>query len=205
MLLALKSRSLRTKLPKISAYSLFAVGALAILNYIFNLGTLFVSILGRDMTFTGRTSIWQALLNEKTNPLFGVGFYSFWLGDRVERLSEKYFYHLNEAHNGYLETYLNTGLIGLFLLVCLIIFSIRRLRSASQNNHSFIILRISIIYSTVLYNITEAVFDRMDIVWMAFLLALIKLPNRESPARLTDEMDLPWVLIPEDKLLLPST
>jgi hypothetical protein len=40
------------------------------------------------------------------------GFYSFWTAERIERLSSKYFYDLTEAHNGYIEVYLNGGLIG---------------------------------------------------------------------------------------------
>jgi exopolysaccharide production protein ExoQ len=72
----------------------------------------FVQIVGRDPTLHGRTEIWQALLREDVNPLFGQGYSGFWTSERMKRISELYYYTLNEAHNGYLETYLNTGLVG---------------------------------------------------------------------------------------------
>ncbi len=46
--------------------------------------------LGRDMTFTGRTDVWHALLGLHTDPLIGTGFCSFW-SDR---------YYLPSCRNG---------------------------------------------------------------------------------------------------------
>ena len=77
----------------------------------------FAQMVGRDPTFHGRTAIWAALLKQDINPLLGAGYYSFWSVERAHVISEHYYYTLNEAHNAYLETYLNSGLIGLFLLV----------------------------------------------------------------------------------------
>ena len=73
---------------------------------------------GKDPTLTDRTKIWAFVLGMHTNPLVGTGYQSFWLGPRLE-----YFWqnsglgHLNEAHNGYLEVYLELGLIGVSLLI----------------------------------------------------------------------------------------
>ena len=52
------------------------------------------------------------------NPIFGTGFESFWLGKRLEQLQGIFFFFPNEAHNGYLEVYLNLGLMGLFIVPC---------------------------------------------------------------------------------------
>ena len=56
-----------------------------------------------------------------TNPIFGTGFESFWLGERPKQLEGIFFFIPNEAHNGYLETYLTLGLIGVFLLIGLFV------------------------------------------------------------------------------------
>jgi len=117
ILLATKLSAIRNKvLRKFGVYSFALISALLLLHATLNLGDLLVGSFGRDMTFTGRTEIWQRCLQVDINPLVGVGYYSFWLGDRPEKISEGFFYKLNEAHNGYIETYLNSGIIGVFLL-----------------------------------------------------------------------------------------
>ncbi|NTV89090.1 MAG: O-antigen ligase family protein, partial [Clostridiales bacterium] len=78
-------------------------------------------IVGRDETLTGRTDLWLDLLREPINPLLGTGYQSFWLGPRVDYLWDKYLFHPLQAHNGYLETYLNGGLFGLLLLALMLI------------------------------------------------------------------------------------
>ena len=72
---------------------------------------------GRDATLTGRTGIWQTVLNEPNNPLLGTGYASFWLGDRLQRIWALYpRTPLLQAHNGYFEVYLNLGMVGVALL-----------------------------------------------------------------------------------------
>ena len=51
----------------------------------------------------------------------GTGYYSFWQGNRLRQVSDGFMSDLNESHNGYLETYLNSGYIGVVLLVVLLL------------------------------------------------------------------------------------
>ena len=83
-----------------------------------------LSSLGRDPTLTGRTVIWQSVLYQHTKPLIGTGFESFWMGSRLERIWQMTEKGIQEAHNGYLEIYLNLGLVGVGLLANAIIFRI---------------------------------------------------------------------------------
>ena len=76
-----------------------------------------IQLLGKDPTLTDRTLLWAELLKVDINPLFGTGFESFWLGERFRSFTASHWWAPNEAHNGYLETYLNLGLVGLFLLI----------------------------------------------------------------------------------------
>jgi exopolysaccharide production protein ExoQ len=78
---------------------------------------------GRDPTFTGRTVIWNAVLSMHTNPVLGTGYENFWLGDRLLKVWALTGPGINEAHNGYLDVYLNLGLIGLFIVVAFLIAS----------------------------------------------------------------------------------
>ncbi|MGB0001604.1 MAG: O-antigen ligase family protein, partial [Candidatus Acidiferrales bacterium] len=74
--------------------------------------------LGRDATLTGRTNIWAAVIPMAPNPLIGAGFESFWLSPRVYDTLARLFpgLPLNEAHNGYIEVYLELGWVGLGLI-----------------------------------------------------------------------------------------
>ena len=139
------------------------------------------------MTFTGRTDIWQSVLAEKSNPIIGVGFYSFWLGDRVERLSEKYFYHLNEAHNGYLETYLNSGLIGVALLLMVFGAALKDTKTGLARGNHYAMLRYAFIVAAAWYNMSEAAFDRLDLIWFVLVLFFLRPPQEE---KLADESTL---------------
>ena len=96
-----------------------------VLQYGFGINGALAGMVGRDPTLTGRTVIWDAVLSIHTNPLLGTGYESFWLGPRLTKVWLQTGVGINEAHNGYLEVYLNLGLIGLFLLVAFLISSYR--------------------------------------------------------------------------------
>jgi exopolysaccharide production protein ExoQ len=127
------------------------------------------SMLGRNITLTGRTDIWNRVLKEDINPLFGEGFYSFWLGERNRRLSEGFYYDLGEAHNGYIETYLNAGLIGLCFFLVLLQRSYKRIMQAVNDGEEFAIFRLILFFSVLIYAITESIFNRMNPIWFAFI------------------------------------
>lgn len=72
-----------------------------------------------DPTFTGRDVIWTfALDHVAERPLFGFGFESFWgMPDLVAgwNYQESWGYRASDAHNGYLNLAVTTGLVGLAL------------------------------------------------------------------------------------------
>jgi exopolysaccharide production protein ExoQ len=74
------------------------------------------SFFDRDVTLTGRTTIWGASLVLGMDHLwFGRGFNAFWLGDQgpsgeIRNLAG---WDVPSAHNGYLEIWLDLGLCGL--------------------------------------------------------------------------------------------
>ena len=76
--------------------------------------------MGRNPTLTDRTEVWSVILNQAGNPWVGTGFESFWLGPRLDRIWSIYSWHPGEAHNGYIEIYLNLGWTGLVLLAVVI-------------------------------------------------------------------------------------
>ncbi len=142
-----------------------------ILAYWFNANAYLTRVVGRDATLTDRTFIWETLLNMKTNPLVGTGYRSFWLGTRLQTVWQTS-RAINEAHNGYLDIYLNLGMIGLVLLLGFLIASYRTIwdRFRSSRPHASLTLAFWTIF--LFYNVTEAAFDN-SLLWLILMLGAI--------------------------------
>jgi O-antigen ligase len=161
---------------RIGRYLLVSFLALAVLVLSFDILPIFIASMGRDMTLTGRTDLWKYLVTAPINPILGAGFESFWVGDRLERIWADYWWHPNQAHNGYLETYLNLGLLGLFLLIAAIVGSYARISKVAVINPDYARLRITFLTIVLLYNISEATFKGIGLLWFTFLLIAIDPP-----------------------------
>lgn len=153
----------------LGVYSLLAGFVLFILTSFPEIIDSFFQLVRRDTTVTGRTDIWAGLLQEGVNPILGTGFQSFWLQPGV---IEQYG-NVNEAHNGYLETYLNGGLIGLSLLIAALVSVGNKIKHALMREGSFSALLFSFLVVTVVYNLTESVFNRLNLTWFVFLIAAL--------------------------------
>lgn len=93
-----------------------------------NLETIVVDLLGKDLTFNGRTTIWSLALEKGwERPWLGYGYSGFWTSDAANYIlnntwaivakKEGVRFH---AHNGLIEVFLQLGLVGLIL--CLLSF-----------------------------------------------------------------------------------
>jgi len=132
--------------------------------------------LGRNSSLTGRTEIWAAVIPMAANPLVGAGFESFWLSPLVhQRLAEVIpGLPLNEAHNGYIEVYLNLGWVGLGLIGLIFVSGYFRSVKAFRREPALGSLLLAYILTEMIYNITEAGFRMMHPMWIFFLLAVIE-------------------------------
>jgi O-antigen ligase len=130
--------------------------------------------LGRKSDLTGRTEIWAALLPMAPNPVVGAGFESFWLGPRKTIIWNAFPGNpLNEAHNGYLEVYLNLGAVGLLLILLILMSGYRRAVAAFRHTPDLGGLMISYVGAATVYNITEAGFRMLNPIWIFLLFAVI--------------------------------
>lgn len=134
-------------------------------------------MVGRDVTFTGRTELWSHLLGMSVNPLFGSGYQSFWLGPRMEGLWESFNFHPVQAHNGYLETYLNIGLIGACLLLAMIVSTGNKLKKEILSGSSYASFRFSLLFAVIVYNWTEAMFSGLNVIWTILLISALTYPR----------------------------
>jgi O-antigen ligase len=162
--------------------------------FVDTMGTL-ISSLGRNTTLTGRTAIWSAVLSMHTNVLFGTGFESFWLGSRLQSMWAIIGYGLQEAHNGYIELYLNLGWVGLLLLGYMTVNGYRRAVAVLSYDSYAGRLRLALITAALIYSLTEAGFRIMNPIWVPFLLAITVVPSGVSQEERARSETLPsiWV------------
>jgi exopolysaccharide production protein ExoQ len=145
----------------------------------FNPGGELIQSLGRDPTLTGRTAIWDVVLKVAGNPVFGTGFDSFWSGERLKKIWSMNA-EINEAHNGYLEIFLNLGLIGVILLALLVVRGYRTALAALRYDPDLGRLKLAFFSIAMVYNLTEAAFKTLNPVWFLFLSAIVVVPEKKS-------------------------
>jgi exopolysaccharide production protein ExoQ len=136
-----------------------------------------IQAMGRNPTLTGRTEIWSGLLQMNTNPLLGAGFESFWLHNKEIWAKGGYLDGVNEAHNGYLEVFLNLGWIGVTLLAVLILTGYRNVVIALRQEPEAGGFRLALFVVAIVYSFTEAGFRPLSLTWIALLLAIMVVPK----------------------------
>jgi O-antigen ligase len=137
---------------------------------------------GRDSTLTGRTDIWRLVLGMTGNPLVGTGFESFWLGSRLEKMWNIYWWHPNEAHNGYLEVYLTLGWIGIALFAVFLLAGYRNIIAEFHRHPDIARLKLAFFVIVLIYNFTESAIRETNPIWIMLLLAIIAVPEVSVPA-----------------------
>jgi len=151
--------------------------AYVILGMGLGLDEMLIKSLGRDATYTGRTNIWAAVLSIDINPLLGTGYDSFWLGDRLYQVWQMAGF-VNEAHNGYLEFYLNLGIIGVCILVGLLLFSYKVICRKLNEPRPIASLALGMWTLALFYNMTEASF-KPPFLCLSFLWGALIIPERK--------------------------
>jgi exopolysaccharide production protein ExoQ len=137
----------------------------------------FVDLTGHSDTFWGRTVVWKDVIDMVPNLFLGCGYESFWLGSRLEKLWDLYWWHPTEAHNGFVGVYASLGLVGVAILVGVIIQSYRSLfRLFVQDNaNEYARIGLAFLTAALLYNVTEYAFLGLAPIWFIVLLVSIRM------------------------------
>lgn len=131
-----------------------------------------LGVFGRDLTLTGRTDLWVAVLDKiGERPWLGYGYGGFWRsweGESAQVLSTVR-WAAPHSHNGFLDLWLDLGLLGLltfalgFLAVCWRSVICLRLIRTSEG-----LLPIAYLTFLLLANLTESSLLRQNSLWILF-------------------------------------
>jgi len=160
--------------PVLLHLAVLGVLGVSIVALFFDPGGGMVVSLGKDPGLTGRKEIWDLVLSLHTNPLIGTGFETFWLGRRLEFMHHALVNQIiNEAHNGWIEVYLNLGWSGICFIALLVLTGYRRIMSYIRQEPENGCLFLGLLLCTLFYSFSEAGFRYLNPAWFFLLLVII--------------------------------
>lgn len=156
---------------------LVAVGLLIALDKSLGISQWLIAATGRDPTLTGRTGIWQVVLEQNINPLLGTGFYVFWDTAKGEAVVDA-LARIKSIHNGYLETYADGGMLGCALLGLMLWSGIRRVIGRLFLPSALGMIGLVFWTTACIHNFSESTFFRLNPLWFTLLLVVLEPPFR---------------------------
>jgi O-antigen ligase len=147
-----------------------------VLSTITGIGTNRISyMIYGDSSFTGRTVIWEFAKYEiSQKPLLGWGYQSFWLsGPTAPSILEApgWVKEMPNAHNGYYDVLLETGYVGLSILLCFMFAILRAIGRIANSDPIRAWSLLSLALYVIFYNFMESLWFRgFEFLWILFLL-----------------------------------
>jgi len=164
---------------------LFVISIIAVVISI-NIETVLVDVLHKDTELNGRTPLWTLVIQKGLeHPFFGYGYAGFWSTSSGRFIAEntwgKYllvFYDKAglpfrwHAHNGFLEVFLQLGLVGLFLFLSDFFLTVLRITNLVITTHSLeFFWMLQFLSLTLFVNFSEmaTVLSPSNIFWIIYL------------------------------------
>lgn len=143
-----------------------------------------ITTFGRDITLTDRTNIWNDVYAAASrNPLLGVGYGGFWIG-RLSNIpwAAGLTWVLGQGHSGYVDTYLQIGIVGLCFMAAVLFSTVPKLLDRLKEDFDFNCFRITMLLTIMYVNITESTYLRGDHqFWFMFMLVVWQVPSKPRP------------------------
>jgi exopolysaccharide production protein ExoQ len=155
---------------RIAAITIVSALSVAVAEYAGGVSTIVIDALGRRADLTTRVPMWEEILRTAPgNPLLGVGFEAYWLTDIAAFILKQW--PVGNAHNGYLDTYMSSGYIGLLLLVASIGAATMRIARQPSSEYSSAVICLCLLVVVILHNWTESAFRSVSAEWTMFFIA----------------------------------
>ena len=162
------SSAFRARIGRFGTYILVAALGFYLLDSTLGLTDFVLDALGRDRSFTGRTEVWREILALNTDPMIGTGFYSFWSNDYYQ--SQLPYWVANSAHNGYMETYIDGGWLGVAILSIMLVAVWIRINRHLKSGSNYATARLAFFLAIVIGAFSESHFGRLGPLWFLFIL-----------------------------------
>jgi len=142
-------------------------------------------VIGKDATFTGRTDIWEQLIIAiKEKPILGYGYGTFWqdpLGPSYN-LRQTLQWGVPTAHNGWFETWLSSGMVGVImfsvLYIITLILAFDRIKRGGVEAY-WVVLSVLMFG---MFSLSEStILQQNDLSWLIFVATSAKLFALERP------------------------
>ncbi|MEM4670684.1 MAG: O-antigen ligase family protein, partial [Thermofilum sp.] len=135
-------------------------------------------LLGRDLTLTGRTTLWETVWSfVMEQPWLGYGLGAFWASPSYRgHVSALEGWEVPHAHNGYLDLWLDLGLPGLLMGVSLLLWSFGVFWKKYQRTGSVTALfHLLLLSYLAIYNFAESAFLRTNnMAWFLLVSAYLR-------------------------------
>jgi O-antigen ligase len=142
-----------------------------------------LSLLNKDVTFTGRIPLWHLLLDTsiKQRPWFGYGYSGFWQSWQVSdspaapivRTVGDWAVH---AHNGFLDIILSVGLIGFIIFILSFLTNLSRaIKLILCDRDSELILPLVILTFIFMTNLSHSPIMIPSYIWFLYVLVTVRL------------------------------
>lgn len=161
--------------PKsIIVFTFSGIFLFGIMELIFGIKDEVFEMLGRSGDLTGRVEIWENYLSLVTAPIIGYGYETFYTTVIMQNKVSEFV----PAHNGYLEMYLNLGLIGLIFILSWIVSGINKIWNYITIDYSEGVFRFTILLTILIYSWSEVVFSGASFLWILFFVVILKKDQR---------------------------
>jgi len=142
-------------------------------------------LIGKDPTLTGRTEIWDSLARSiREQPWFGYGYGVYW----ISPLGPSYYvrsaleWGVPSAHNGWIETWLSIGVIGVglfaFHYLATLVLAIDRIKRGGVETY-WVVIYLAVF---LVVSMSESmILQQNDLSWVIFVATSAKLFAFERP------------------------
>lgn len=172
LLLIFRKLALKPTGRSVFKISLLAILTLALADKTLGISESIAEAFGRNMTLTGRTIIWDVVLDHQDRPLLGFGYYAFWDTPIAFTIYEEAgdLIHIRTVHNGYIEVFIDGGIVGVILLAIYLGSRAIYCYKTLFDDPAHFAMPMVVLVIALLYNNSESSFFRSDMLWLTFLL-----------------------------------
>jgi exopolysaccharide production protein ExoQ len=141
-------------------------------------------LLYHDSSLTGRTIIWEFVQNEiERRPLLGWGYQSFWLvPGSLSSEASGWVKFMPNGHNGYYDTTLELGYVGLAFLYVFIIATLHAVKWVADRDTARARLLLSLVLFFIMWNYFESLWMRgFEFLWVVFVIVAVEIGRYWRP------------------------